>query len=240
MKVINDLLGYNLKIVQDTDYFNFSLDSVLLVHFLNLKKNMKILDICSGNCPIPLMLSTKTNSKIVAVEIQKEIYNLAKESIELNDLQNQIELLNMDAKDLTDSFETDSFDLITCNPPYFKNNDSSKKNDNSIKTIARHELMINLEDIMKLARKLLKNNGSLVMVHRPERLSEIISIMLKNNISPKRIQFIYPKDNKESNMLIIEGTKNGNNSLKVLEPMIIHNEDGSYKDNIKDIFKTIE
>ncbi len=240
MKVINDLLGYNLKIVQDTDYFNFSLDSVLLVHFLNLKKNMKILDICSGNCPIPLMLSTKTNSKIVAVEIQKEIYNLAKESIELNDLQNQIELLNMDAKDLTDSFETDSFDLITCNPPYFINNDSSKKNDNSIKTIARHELMINLEDIMKLARKLLKNNGSLVMVHRPERLSEIISIMLKNNISPKRIQFIYPKDNKESNMLIIEGTKNGNNSLKVLEPMIIHNEDGSYKDNIKDIFKTIE
>ncbi|MBQ3475725.1 MAG: tRNA1(Val) (adenine(37)-N6)-methyltransferase [Bacilli bacterium] len=240
MKVINDLLGYNLKIVQDTDYFNFSLDSVLLVHFLNLKKNMKILDICSGNCPIPLMLSTKTNSKIVAVEIQKEIYNLAKESIELNDLQNQIELLNMDAKDLTDSFETDSFDLITCNPPYFKNNDSSKKNDNSIKTIARHELMINLEDIMRLARKLLKNNGSLVMVHRPERLSEIISIMLKNNISPKRIQFIYPKDNKESNMLIIEGTKNGNNSLKVLEPMIIHNEDGSYKDNIKDIFKTIE
>ena len=240
MKVINDLLGYNLKIVQDTDYFNFSLDSVLLVHFLNLKKNMKILDICSGNCPIPLMLSTKTNSKIVAVEIQKEIYNLAKESIELNDLQNQIELLNMDAKDLTDSFETDSFDLITCNPPYFKNNDSSKKNDNSIKTIARHELMINLEDIMRLARKLLKNNGSLVMVHRPERLSEIISIMLKNNISPKRIQFIYPKDNKESNMLIIEGTKNVNNSLKVLEPMIIHNEDGSYKDNIKDIFKTIE
>ena len=241
MKVKNRLLNYtNMDIIQDTDYFNFSLDSVLLVHFLNLKKNMKILDICSGNCPIPLMLSTKTNSKIVAVEIQKEIYNLAKESIELNDLQNQIELLNMDAKDLTDSFETDSFDLITCNPPYFKNNDSSKKNDNSIKTIARHELMINLEDIMRLARKLLKNNGSLVMVHRPERLSEIISIMLKNNISPKRIQFIYPKDNKESNMLIIEGTKNGNNSLKVLEPMIIHNEDGSYKDNIKDIFKTIE
>ena len=240
MKVINDLLGYNLKIVQDTEYFNFSLDSVLLVNFLNLKKNMNILDICSGNCPIPLMLSTKTSSKIVAVEIQKEIYNLAKESIELNNLQNQIEVLNMDAKDLTDSFETDSFDLITCNPPYFKNNELSKKNDNNIKTIARHELMINLEEIIKLSRKLLKNNGSLVMVHRPERLSEIISIMLDNNISPKRIQFIYPKDNKDSNMLIIEGTKNGNNSLKVLNPIIIHNEDGSYKDNIKEIFKTIE
>ena len=240
MKVINDLLGYNLKIVQDTEYFNFSLDSVLLVNFLNLKKNMNILDICSGNCPIPLMLSTKTSSKIVAVEIQKEIYNLAKESIELNNLQNQIEVLNMDAKDLTDSFETDSFDLITCNPPYFKNNELSKKNDNNIKTIARHELMINLEEIIKLSRKLLKNNGSLVMVHRPERLSEIISIMLDNNISPKRIQFIYPKDNKDSNMLIIEGTKNGNNSLKVLNPIIIHNEDGFYKNNIKEIIKTIE
>ena len=171
---------------------------------------------------------------------EKEIYELGKESIEINSLQNKIELLNMDAKELTNRYETDSFDLITCNPPYFKAIDSSKKNDIEIKTIARHEVMITLEDIMRIARKLLKNNGSIVMVHRPERLSDIIKCMLENNISPKRIQFIYPKENTESNMLIIEGTKNGNNSLKVLNPMIIHEENGDYKDNIKDIFKTIE
>ena len=237
MKVINDLLGYNLKIVQDTDYFNFSLDSVLLVHFLNIKNNMKILDICSGNCPIPLMISTKTKSKIISVEIQKEIYELGKESIKINNLQDQIELLNMDARELEKKFNTDSFDLITCNPPYFKEISTSKKNNNKIKSIARHEIMINLDDIIKIARKLLKNNGSLVLVHRPERLSEIINKMIENNISPKKIQFIYPKENTESNMLIIEGTKNGNNSLKVLEPMIIHDANGEYKENIKKIFE---
>ena len=237
MKVVNDLLGYNLKIVQDTDYFNFSLDSVLLFKFLNIKKSSKIIDICSGNCPIPLMLSTVIDNKIYAVELQKEIYDLGKESIEINNLNNKIELFNMDAKDLTNKFETDTFDIITCNPPYFKINEQSKKNDNSVKAIARHEIMINIEDIIKLSRKLLKNNGSLVLVHRPDRLSEIIKIMLDNNISPKRIQFIYPKDNSESNMMLIEGTKNGNNSLKILEPLIIHEENGKYREEIKDFFR---
>lgn len=236
MKVVNDLLGFNLKIVQDTDYFNFSLDSVLLYNFINFKKNMNIIDICSGNCPIPLMISTKVDNKIYAVEIQKEIYELGKESIELNNLQDKIELLNMDAKELTSKFETDTFDLMTCNPPYFKINENSKKNDNSIKSIARHEIMINIEDIIKLSRKLLKNNGSLVLVHRPDRLSEIINIMNENNLSIKRIQFIYPKEDCDSNMILIEATKNGKNALKVLPPIIIHDENGEYKDDIKKIF----
>lgn len=237
MKVINDLLGFNMKIVQDTDFFNFSLDSVLLYNFLNLKPNMKVIDICSGNCPIPMLISTKVNNKIYAVEIQKEVYELGKESIEINNLQDKIELLNMDAKDLINKFETDTFDLITCNPPYFKINEETKKNNNIIKSIARHEIEITLEDIIKLSRKLLKNNGSLVLVHRPERLSEIIVLMEKYNISPKRIQFIYPKENTESNMIIIEGTKNGNNALKVLEPLIIHEENGEYRKEIENIFK---
>lgn len=237
MRVINDLLGFNLKIVQDTDYFNFSLDSVLLYNFLNIKQNMKIIDICSGNCPIPLMISKKTTSTIYAVEIQKEIYNLGKESIEINHLEDSIKLLNMDAKELTNVFETDTFDLITCNPPYFKYTEHSKKNDNEIKTIARHELKINLEDIIKLSRKLLKNNGSIVLVHRPERLTEIMILMKENNISPKRIQFIYPKENTDSNMIIIEGTKNGNNALKVMEPLIVHDSNGEYKEEIQKMFK---
>ena len=237
MKVINDLLGFDMKIVQDTDYFNFSLDSVLLYNFLKLKKNMKVIDICTGNCPIPLLLSKKIENKIYAVEIQKEVFELGKESIEINNLQDKIELLNIDAKELTNKFETDTFDLITCNPPYFKINDETKKNDNKVKSIARHEIMINLDDIIKLSRKLLKNNGSLVLVHRPERLNDIIVLMNKYNISPKRIQFIYPKENTDSNMILIEGTKNGNNALKVLEPLIIHEENGEYREEINAIFR---
>lgn len=236
MKVINDLLGYNLKIVQDTDYFNFSLDSILLYNFLNIKKDMKIIDLCSGNCPIPLLLSKKINNKIIAVELQKEIYELGRESIEINNLNNKIELLNMDAKKITEKYDTDTFDLITCNPPYFKINEETKKNDNIIKSIARHEIEIKLEDIIVIARKLLKNNGSIVLVHRPERLTDIIVLMKKYNISPKRIQFIYPKENSESNMILIEGTKNGNNAVKVMEPLIIHKENGEYRDEIKKIF----
>ena len=237
MKVINDLLGFNMKIVQDTDYFNFSLDSILLYNFLNLKSNMKVIDICSGNCPIPMLISTKVNKKIYAVDKSTVSEERFKESIEINNLQDKIELLNMDAKDLNKKFETDTFDLITCNPPYFKVNEETKKNDNKIKSIARHEIEITLEDIIKLSRKLLKNNGSLVLVHRPERLSEIIVLMEKNNISPKRIQFIYPKEKNESNMIIIEGTKNSNNALKVLEPLIIHEENGDYRKEIENIFK---
>ena len=226
-----------MKIVQDTDYFNFSLDSVLLYNFVKLKPNMKVIDLCSGNCPIPLMISTQVKEKIYAVELQKEIYNLGKESIEINQLCDKIELLNMDVKDLSKKFETDTFDLITCNPPYFKVNEETKKNINEVKSIARHELKINLEDIIKLSRKLLKNNGSIVLVHRPERLTEIMILMKENNISPKRIQFIYPKENTDSNMIIIEGTKNGNNALKVMEPLIVHDSNGEYKEEIQKMFK---
>ena len=237
MKVINDLLDFNKKIVQDTDYFNFSLDSVLLVNFCDIRKNYKILDICSGNCPIPLMLESKVNNKIYACEIQKEIYELGLESIKLNDLEERIDLLNMDAKELTKKFETDTFDLITCNPPYFKSNEKSIKNDNDIKSNARHELLINLEDIFKISRKLLKNNGKLVMVHRTERLDEIIELSKKYNLNIKRIQFIYPKENEESNMIIIEAHKNGKEGLKVLPPIIVHDSNGNYKKEIEEMFR---
>ena len=183
------------------------------------------------------MISKKVDSTIYAVEIQKEIYELGLESIKINKLEDKIKLLNMDAKDLCDKFETDTFDLITCNPPYFKYDNNSKKNKNDIKTIARHEIKITLEDIIKISRKLLKNNGSLVLVHRPERLPEIIRLMQDNNISPKRIQFIYPKSNSDCNMIIIEGTKNGNNSIKIVKPLIVHNQKGEYKKEIQKLFK---
>ena len=235
---INDLVNYkNIKIIQDKNYFNFSLDSVLLPNFVTLNPNTKmILDLCSGNLPIPLILSTKTNANIYAVELQKEIYDLAKETLKINNLENRITLYNDNAKNMTNKFETDTFDLITCNPPYFKYNDTSLINDNIIKSIARHEIEINIEDIIKISKKLLKNGGSLSIVHRAERLIEIIELMRKNNIEPKRIRFIYPKENTESNLILIDGRKNGNPGLKILSPLVVHNNDGSYTEEVLKMF----
>ncbi len=237
--VVNDLVGYNnLKIVQNNKYFNFSLESVLLPRFCLVRKNgMKIIDLCTGNAPIPLILSTMTNSTIYGVEVQKEIYNLAIQSVKLNNLDNQIKILEMDAKDIFEYFPTDTFDLITCNPPYFKLTSDSNLNQNEIKSIARHEILITLEDIIRIARKLLKNKGSLVIVHRTSRLSELTNLLYKYNLTPKRIQFIHPKVNEESNLVLVDARKNGNDGLKVLYPIICHNDDGSYTDEVLEMFR---
>lgn len=237
--VINDLVGYDkLKIVQDDKYFNFSLESILLPRFCVLKKGeMKIIDLCTGNAPIPLVLSQFTNSNIIGVEIQKEVYNLAKETVKLNNLEKRINLLNIDAKDLTKIYETDTFDLITCNPPYFKYKEESNINENRIKSIARHEIKINLEDIAKIGKKLLKNNGSLVIVQRTDRLSEIIRVFKENNLEIKRMMFIYPKKGENSNLILIDAKKNGKTGLKVLPPLICHNDDGSYTDEVLKMFE---
>lgn len=239
MEEINRLLNYkDLKIVQNTDWFKFSIDSVLLSNFVKITKNTtNIIDFCTGNAPIPLILSTKTRAKITGVEIQKDVYNLAKKSIEINNLQNRIEILNMDVKEIAQKYESDSFDLITCNPPYFKLKESSIINDNDIKSVARHEIYINLDDIFKVARKILKNNGTIAIVHRTDRLIDIIDCMKKNNIEPKRLQLVYPKFNKESNIVLIEGAKNGKSSLKVLPPIYVHDEDGNYLEEIKKMFE---
>ena len=236
-KVINDLVYFkNLKIVQNKEYFNFSLDSVLLPSFVNISKNTKtIMDFCTGNAPIPIILSTKTRAKIYGIEIQKDIYELARESVQLNNISN-IEILNMDIKDLPKMFETDSMDIITCNPPYFKYNNDSILNSSEIKSIARHEIKINLDDIMKVSKKLLKNNGSIYIIHRTERLIDIIESMKKNNIEPKKIQFIYPKEGLNSTLMMIEGRKNANTGLKLLKPLYIHNNDGSYRREVLKIF----
>lgn len=236
--VVNDLVGYdNLKIVQNNEYFNFSLESILIPRFCILKKEMKIIDFCTGNAPIPLILSTLTDSEIIGVEVQKEIYALATESVKINSLEDKISILNEDVKKLPDLFETDTFDLITCNPPYFKVNESSNFNDNYIKTVARHEVMLTLNDIFAVSRKLLKNNGSLVMVHRTDRLSEILTLMTNNNLQPKRIKLIYPKEGKESNLVLIDAKKNGKIGVKVLPPLYCHNDDGSYTSEVLKMFE---
>jgi tRNA1(Val) A37 N6-methylase TrmN6 len=234
---INDLVYYdNLKIVQNKDYFNFSLDSVLLPCFVDiLPSTKKILDLCTGNAPVPLILSTKTNAQIYGVELQKDIYDLAIKSVKINNIKN-IEIINDDVNNLLNKFETDTFDIITCNPPYFKVKNTSILNNNDVKSLARHEISITLSDIINISKKLLKNNGSLCLVHRTERLIEIIEEMKNNNIEPKRIRFIYPKKNSESNLVLVDGRKNGKSGLKLLSPLIIHNEDNSYTDEVLKMF----
>lgn len=237
MEVVNDLLNYdNIKIVQNSDWFSFSLDSVLLANFVHVNNKMRIMDFCCGNAPIPLILSTKTNSKITGVEIQKEVFSLAIKSVRLNNKEKQIEIINEDVKNLHNIYETDSFDLITCNPPYFKYKNSSNINNNNTKALARHELSLTLEDVFKTAKKILKNNGKLAMVHRTERLIDIICLMRKYNLEPKRIRFIQPFSNSNSNLVLIEASKNGNAGLKIESNLIVHDENNNYTKEVLEIF----
>ena len=207
MEVLNDLLGYkNIKIYQNTQMFSFSLDSVLLANFVNINKKVSnILDIGTGNAPIPLILSKKTDAKITGVEIQEDVFSLAMKSIQYNKLQDQITVINDDIN-------------------------------NKYKRYARHEITLNIEQIFKIARKLLKNNGTINLVHRPDRLVEILSIMEQNNIEPKRLRFIYPRINESANMVLIEGVKMGKSGVKIESPLIVHDKDGNYTEDAKCFF----
>lgn len=225
----NYIFGYpDLYVYQNDDLFKMSLDSVLLSNFVILKKNGLILDIGTGNAPIPIVLSRKTNSKIIGVEIQKDIYELAVKSVSINNLDNRIELLNKDIKEVYKEFASDSFDTIVSNPPYFKVTKNINEKDSF--SIARHEIFLTINDIISISKKLLKNKGNLAIVIRPDRLIEIIELMRKNNIEPKRIKFIYPKPGKESNIMLIEGIKNGNPGLKVLDPLYVYQNNEYSKD----------
>ncbi len=239
MEKYNYLLGYkNIKVYQDSEMFNFSIDSVLLPNFVTINKNVKkILDIGCGNLPISLILTTKTLAKITAVEIQKDVYDLAYKNLKLNSLENRIELINDDICSLYKNIPTETYDIIVCNPPFFKVSPNSHLNKNDYKTIARHEVTLNLDNLFNISKKLLKNNGNIAIVHRPDRLIEIIDAMHKYNITPKRIQLIYPKKDKNANILLIEGTKNGNPGIKIMPPLFIHNSDGSYTETIKKYFE---
>lgn len=232
---IHYLVGSNrLKIVQHEKCFSFSLDSMLLPNFVTLNlRTKKILDIGCGNAPVPLILSERTNAHIDGVEIQEEVYQMAVKSIQLNHKEDQIQIIHDDINHYATLFDHEEYDVITCNPPYFEYQPSSIVNDNPQKTIARHDKMLKMEDIMKISRKILKNNGILALVQRPERLVDIITMMRKNNIEPKKILLIYPKKGKNANILLIEGMKNGKPGLKILDPIYSHNEKNEYSEELK-------
>lgn len=237
MKVLNDLLwDGQLKIFQDTDIFKFSLDSVLLSNFVTINKSTnRILDIGTGNSPIPLMLTKRTKAKIDAIEIQEESYKLGYESIKYNNLQNQINIILGDIREEYKKLENNSYDTIISNPPYYKQNVKIPLHES--KKIARNEQSLSLNDIFVISKKLLKDGGNVSIVIDTERLTEVIELMKNNSIEPKRLQFVYPKEAKNSKILLIEGTKNGKPGIKVLNPIFIQDSSNQYTSFIENILK---
>ena len=235
MKVLNDLLwDGELKIFQDTEKFKFSIDSILLANFVTLNKSInKILDIGTGNAPIPLMLTKRIDAKIDGVEIQKESFDLAEESIKYNNFDNQINLIYGDIKEIYKNMENNSYDVVVSNPPYFKSNTKVPLDEG--KRLARNEQTLSIKDIFIISKKLLKDGGNIAIVIDTERLVEVLHLMKENSIEPKRIQFVYPKNTKNSKIMLVEGTKNGNPGIKVLNPIYIQDEENNYTKYIENL-----
>ncbi len=234
---IDDLEYKGLKIIQNKNGFCFGIDSVLLSDFAkNIKKDANVLDLGTGTGIISILLCGKTNlKKIIGVEIQKDVYDMAKKSIKLNNLENRFEIINEDIKNLDKIFTPNSFDAIVTNPPYKKNNTGLKSKD-EIQLISRHEIMCNIEDIAKISSKLLNSNCSLYMVHRPDRIVDIIQSLKKYKLEPKIIRFIYPKIEKEPNLVLIKATKGAKEFLKIEKPLIVYNDNGTYTKEILKIY----
>ncbi len=228
MKVLNDVLGYPLKIYQDQDYFCFSIDSVILANLVNIRlRTKKIVDLGTGNGIIPLLLSNRTNAHIDAVEIQKDLADMAIESIKYNKLESQINIYNQDMLDFSECSKYNTYDLVLSNPPYFKNEEKSTKNLDIHKVIARHEVKIKLENIVEIASNLLKERGVFATVNRVDRLMEIIMLLQKYNMEPKYIRFIYDKVTLKPNLFFLEAIKNGKSGLEVDKPFIMYDENNN-------------
>jgi tRNA1(Val) A37 N6-methylase TrmN6 len=239
-EIVNDLLGYDgLKIIQRTDMFNFSLDSSLLADFVRIPAMAKnIMDFGTGNAPIPLFLSLKTTKPIIGVEIQEEAFDLGKRSVEMNHLENQISILHADIKDLHKTFEAGSISLIVSNPPFFKYHPDANVNKNDYLTIARHEVMIDLKTLLIQAKRLLSNNGTLCLIHRADRLEELILSLHDLHFALKRMRFVYPKVGKDANSVLIEAKANGKTgSLRLMDPLYVYDETGEYSSEILKIFR---
>lgn len=238
MIVRNRLLNFGDNIIyQDDDYFLFSLDSMLLANFVNIRlTDKKIIDLCSGNAPVPMLLSFRTKARIFGVELQNNIYKMGLDSVTQNGMDKQISLINDDVNNVENLFESGSFDVVTCNPPYFKYKEDSLINVNEGKAIARHEITLKLEEVIRNASYLLKNNGTFAIVHRPERLMEIFKFMQKYNIEPKRLRMVYPKENKDANIILVEGVKNGRSGLKIEKPLIVYDNNNRYVDEVRKMF----
>ena len=239
LESIIPLLNKNLKIIQRSDYFNFSIDSLLISEFVNIQKNTKkILDLGTGNAAIPLFLSKKTSAKIYGIEIQEISYNLALRNININSLNEQIYIIYDNMKNYSKYFNSGFFDIIISNPPFFKINENTNfLNELKQLSIARHEVEINLEELIKIASELVKDRGYFYLVHRADRLSEILNNLLNYRFEAKKIKFCYTTKYKNAKIVLIEAIKNGKSGLTILPPLIINKENGEYTDEILKMFE---
>lgn len=242
-----DDLGINdMKVIQNINYFCFGTDSILLANFIesNSSKNV-ILDLCSGGGVIPLVIvSKKECGKIFGVELQEEMYDLLEKNIKYNKLEDTIFPIKEDIKNvelvrknIINNTGTDKVDIIVSNPPY-KKLGTGVLNEIDVKTIARHEIKCTLEDIFITSSKLVKNKGKLYLVHKPERLVDLLTLGRKYKFEAKRVQFVYPKLDLKPSMVLIEYVLNGGNELKILEPLIEYQSDGRYTEQYLKIYKS--
>ena len=234
---IDDLQLNNLKIIQNKDGFCFGIDAILLSDFAkDIRNNSTVLDLGTGTGIIGILLCAKTKlSKIYGIDIQKDVCDMAFRSIKLNNLENKFEIINTNIKELTNTFEESSFDAIVSNPPYKKDN-SGLKNESETKLISRHEITASLEDFIHVSSKLLKSNGSIYMVHRPERLSDLFYLLKKYNLEPKKLRLVQSYQDSKPKLVLVKATKNAKSFLNIEEPLIIYNKDGSYTDEIFKIY----
>lgn len=234
---IDDLEFKELKIIQNKDGFCFGIDSILISDFAkNIKKGAEVIDLGTGTGIISILLCKKTNlQSIIGVEIQKQVAEMANRSIKLNNLENKFNVINENIMNLKNIFKKQSFDVVVTNPPY-KQKDSGIINENETKMISRHEISATLEEFIQTASFLLKDRGEFYMVHKPERLVDVLSLMRKNKIEPKILKMVYSNINKEPILILIKGIKNAKAFLKIEKNLYIYNEKGNYTEDILKIY----
>ncbi|EGQ2816080.1 tRNA1(Val) (adenine(37)-N6)-methyltransferase [Staphylococcus pseudintermedius] len=229
------LIREDLRIIQNDAVFSFSTDALLLGHFTEVRKRDRILDMCAGNGVIPLLLSDKGNNVITGVEIQPQLVNMAVRSVQYNHLEDRITMVEMDINALIQAYSPAQFDLITCNPPYFKANQTNQHQLEAHK-IARHEIYCTLDDCLRVSNHLLKEGGRVVMVHRAERMLDLFESMRHYRIEPKRLHMIFSKPGKAAQTIVIEGRKGGRQGLDIAPPFYIYDEQGDYTPEMKEIY----
>jgi Predicted O-methyltransferase len=233
---VDDLQCRGLRIIQNREGFCFGVDAVLLANFADIKKGQRVIDLGTGTGIVPILLAGKTGAKeVVGLEIQDEMAEMASRSIMLNKIEDRVKIVSGDLKNAVSLFGRESFDAVTTNPPY-KHQGSGIVNPGDRKALSRHEIACTLEDVISVSSGLLKDGGRFFMVHRPERIVDIIYLMRLYKIEPKRIRFVHPYPGKKPNLLLIEGLKYGKAFLNFMDPLYVYNGDGEYTEEINNIY----
>lgn len=236
---IDDLQNGGLMLIQKKNGFKFGIDAVLLADFAKEPYARRVLDLCTGTGIIAVLLAAKTKSpRIDAIEIQPEICDMAQRSVEFNSIGDRVHIIEGDLKNAAEIYGKNVFDKVTVNPPYMKAG-TGIINESDTKTISRHEVLCTLEDVIASAAAVIKTKGHFFMVHRPSRLTDIIWLMRKYRLEPKRLRFVHPTVGKAANLMLIEGVKHGGNELKLMEPLYVYDSNGSYSEEIDKIYGRI-